>query len=177
MKTLYEGILGDIDDQIRTNDKNIEDLLIFSEMYEIINVSVLDAVCLLHYKFMDRIDWNKVDKFIKGLDFRTDTLKSEYKRIYKLYSRVFSIEKLKKFKQFLILIDNLKAENWLYQGGINNPKEMFTESMHHFIHRMHEFFIDKNINISAMKTGTNRFYKLTFSVLKFDCFSIIFKNK
>ena len=107
-----------------------------------------------------------VDKFIKGLDFRTDTLKSEYKRIYKLYSRNFSIEKLKKFKQFLILIDNLKAESWLYQGGINNPKEMFTEFMHHFIHRMHEFFIDKNINISAMKTGTNRFYKLTFSVFK-----------
>lgn len=176
MKTLYEGILGDIDDQIKTNDKTVEDLLVFSEMYEIINLSILDAVCLFNYKFMDRIDWDKVDKFIKGLDFRTDTLKSEYKRIYKYYSKNYSLDKLKKFKQLLILIDNLKAESWLYQGGINNPKEMFTEFMHHFIHRMNDFFID-NISISAMKTGTNRFYKLTFSMLKFNCFSIIFKNK
>ena len=54
-------------------------------MYEIINLSILDAACLFNYKFMDGIDWDKVDKFIKGLDFRTDILKSEYKRIYKLY--------------------------------------------------------------------------------------------
>lgn len=186
MKDLYESILGDIDDQIKANDKAVEDLLMFSELFDILDFTLIDLKCIVDKSnFIELIDWNKINKFTKNIGFRTHTLENEYNRLYSLYHKEFGVKGLKKFKQFMIMLDNISFGSLPSQNDMKTFSNIFDEYLFNYKLKVKEFFNNsddilivmgakygsKNSKVTTLMFGPNH------DILKSNFFSIRIKMK
>ena len=184
--SLYEGILGDIDDQIKANDKAIEDLLVFSELFYILDFTLIDLKCIVdNSNFIKLIDWNKINKFTKNTGFRTSTLENEYNRLYSLYHKELGVKGLKKFKQFMIMLDNISFNSLPSQNDMKTFNNLFDEYLFNYKLKVKEFFnnSDDILIVMGAKYGSknSKTTKLIFTsnrdISKPSFFSITIKMK
>ena len=184
--SLYEGILSDIDDQIVSNDKAVEDLLIFSGLFDICDFTLIDLKCIVDKSyFMELVDWNKVNKFTKNIGFRTSVLENEYNRLYSLYSKELGIRGIKKFKQFMIMLDNISLDSLPNKKMSSTFSDLFEEYIFNYKLKIKEFFKkgDDVLIVMGPKYGSknSKSTKLIFTpnhdISKSSFFSILIKMK
>lgn len=89
MKTLYEGILGDIDDTISKSDKDIEKYSIFGKRFNFVGCSYLTQACA------SMLNTSVLKKLTKNLDYMNSNIEDGM------------FDRQNKFKMFSNWIDHL----------------------------------------------------------------------
>lgn len=89
MKTLYEGILGDIDDTLSKSDKDIEKYRTFGKRFKFVGCSFLTEACA------SMLNASALKKLTKNLDYMNSNIENGL------------FDKRNKFKMLLNWIDHL----------------------------------------------------------------------
>lgn len=105
MKTLYEGILGDIDDTLSKSDKGIEKYSVFGKRFKFVGCSYLTQACAT------MLNASALKKLTRNLDYMNSNIENGL------------FDRQNKFKMFLNWIDHLTFD----ELGIN-PMNMNTSS-------------------------------------------------
>ena len=89
MKTLYEGILGDIDDTLSKSDKGIEKYAVFGKRFNFVGCSYLTQACA------SMLNASALKKLTKNLDYMNSNIEDG------------QFDRQNKFKMLLNWIDHL----------------------------------------------------------------------
>lgn len=117
MKTLYEGILGDIDDTLSKSDKDIEKYSVFGKRFNFVACSYLTQACAT------MLNVSALKKITKNLDYMN----------YNIENGLF--DKQNKFKMFLNWIDHLTFDELGVKPG-NPTSDQFRMDLADAIERL-----------------------------------------
>lgn len=163
-KFFMEGILSDIDDQITNNDETINKFNVFTEIFKPFHVNFntyyLD-------QFNREFDWKLIKDDAKGLNFRTKLFETEYNKELKLlekgkYDKEAKI--FKKFKDLLLIIDNLKLPNNVLDRDPKQKPSIYYHTFNELIKKYIKFGSQNNIYVidydnNFMKLNITKFVK------------------
>lgn len=117
MKTLYEGILGDIDDTLSKSDKGIDKYAVFGKRFNFVGCSYLTQACAT------MLNASALKKVTKNLDYTN----------YNIEHGLF--DKQNKFKMFLNWIDHLTFDE-LGVNPVNTSSDQFRLDLADAIERL-----------------------------------------